>query len=89
VDYLFSLKDFFSRNYGLPTSYCLTLWITDHLLVSYFTLNPTSIEEVFVIFKNLEHENQEFHEFIVHLQINQASTSLGCILATQPQPKES
>jgi hypothetical protein len=46
------------------------------------------MEEIFVVVKNLEHENQTFHEFVVHLQTNQVSTSLGHILTTQPQPKE-
>jgi hypothetical protein len=40
------------------------------------------MEEVFVIRKNLEHENQIFHVSIAHLQTNQALTSLGCVLAT-------
>jgi hypothetical protein len=46
------------------------------------------MEQVFAVFKNLEHENQALRESIVHLQTNQALTSLGCILTTQPQPKE-
>jgi len=47
------------------------------------------MEEVLVVLRNLEHENQAFGEYVVHLQTNQASTSLGCISTTQPQPKES
>jgi hypothetical protein len=43
---------------------------------------------ILVVLKNLEHEHQTLREFIIHLQINQTSTSWGCILATQPQPKE-
>jgi hypothetical protein len=46
------------------------------------------MEEVLVILRNFEHENKTFHEFVVHLQTNQTSTSLGCISTTQPQPKE-
>jgi len=46
------------------------------------------MEEVFVVLYNLHQENQTFHEFIVHLQNNQASTSLGCVSTMQPQPKE-
>jgi hypothetical protein len=48
----------------------------------------TSMEEVLVVLKNFEHENQALCEFIVHLQTNQASTFLGCIFTTQPQLKE-
>jgi len=40
------------------------------------------MEEVLVVLKNLEHENQTLCEFVVHLQTNQASTSLGCVSAT-------
>jgi hypothetical protein len=46
------------------------------------------MEEVLAIFRNLDYENQAFYESIVHLQTNQASTSLGCISMRQPQPKE-
>jgi hypothetical protein len=46
------------------------------------------MEEVLVVLKNLEQENQAFREFVVHLQTNQTSTSLGCVSATQPQLKE-
>jgi hypothetical protein len=42
------------------------------------------MEEILVVFRNLEHENQAFCESVVHLQTNQASISLGYILATQP-----
>jgi hypothetical protein len=42
------------------------------------------MEEILVVLKNLEHENQALHESIIHLQTNQASTSLGYVLATQP-----
>jgi hypothetical protein len=41
------------------------------------------MEEVLVVLRNLEHENQALREFVAHLQINQALTSLGCVLATQ------
>jgi hypothetical protein len=47
-----------------------------------------AMEEILVVFRNLEHENQTLHEIIIHLQTNQVSISLGCVLATQPQPKE-
>jgi hypothetical protein len=40
------------------------------------------MEEVLVVHKNFEHENQAFREYVTHLQTNQALTSLGCILAT-------
>jgi len=40
------------------------------------------MEEILVVLKNLEYENQTLHESIAHLQINQASTSLGCISTT-------
>jgi hypothetical protein len=40
------------------------------------------MEKVFVVFRNLEHENQTLCEFVVHLQTNQASTYLGCVSAT-------
>jgi len=55
------------------------------LVVSYFTMfiMSTSMEEILIVLRDLEHENQEFCEFVVHLQTNQASTSLGYILATQ------
>jgi hypothetical protein len=46
------------------------------------------MEEVLTILWNLEQENQTFHEFVVDFQTNQASTSLGCVSSTQPQPKE-
>ncbi len=48
----------------------------------------TSMEEVIIVLRNLEQENQTLHEFIAHLQTNQALISLGCVLTTQPQPKE-
>jgi hypothetical protein len=44
----------------------------------------TSMEEVLVVLRNLEHENQTFGEYIAHLQTNQASTSLGCVSTIQP-----
>jgi hypothetical protein len=46
------------------------------------------MEEAFVVLRNLEHENQALGEYVVHLQTNQALTSLGCVSTTQPQPKE-
>jgi hypothetical protein len=46
----------------------------------------TTMEEVLAVLRNLEHENQAFCEFVVHFQTNQVLTSLGCVLATQPQP---
>jgi hypothetical protein len=46
------------------------------------------MEEVLIIFRNLEHENQALCESVAHLQTNQALTCLGCISTTQPQPKE-
>jgi hypothetical protein len=77
VDYPFFLKEKFSKSHKLPTSYQLKLWITHLLLVSYFTMFIlfTCMEEVLVILKNFEHENQTFHEIIVHLQTNQGSCS--------------
>jgi hypothetical protein len=48
----------------------------------------TSIKEVLVVLKNFKQESQALCESITHLQTNQALTSLGCILGTQPQPKE-
>jgi hypothetical protein len=45
------------------------------------------MEEILAILKNLEHENHEFREFVVHLRTNQTSTSLGYILAIQPYVK--
>jgi hypothetical protein len=48
----------------------------------------TFMEELFIIHRNLEQENQTFRESVAHLQINQVLTSLGCVLTTQPQPKE-
>ncbi len=91
VDYPFSSKEKFSRSHGLPTSCQLRLWITHLLSVSYFMvfIMFKSMEEVHVVLRNIEHENQTLCEFVVHLQTNQALTLLGCILATQPQPKES
>jgi hypothetical protein len=41
----------------------------------------TSIE-VLIVLMNLEFENQALHEFVAHLQTNQASTSLGCVFTT-------
>jgi hypothetical protein len=46
------------------------------------------MEEILVVLRNLEQENQALHEYIVHLQTNHALTSLGCISTTKPQPKE-
>ncbi len=48
----------------------------------------TSMEEILVVLKNLENENQTLHESMAHFQTNQAWTSLGYALVTQPQPKE-
>jgi hypothetical protein len=39
--------------------------------------------EVFAILKSLEEENQTLRKFIIHLQTNQALTSLGCVSTTQ------
>jgi hypothetical protein len=47
----------------------------------------TSMKEV-IVFRNFEQENQALCEFVVHLQTDQAVTSLGCISTTEPQPKE-
>ncbi len=46
------------------------------------------MEEVLVVLRNFEQENQILHEYVVHLQTNQASTSLGCISTTKPQQKK-
>jgi hypothetical protein len=57
VDYPFSSKENFSRSCRLPTSCWLRLWITHLLLVSYFIvfiIMFTSMEEVLIVFKNLE-----------------------------------
>jgi len=48
----------------------------------------TLMEEVLVVLRNFEQENQILHEYVVHLQTNQASTSLGCISTTKPQQKK-
>jgi hypothetical protein len=45
------------------------------------------MEEVLVVFWNLEQENQALRGFIVHLQTNQTSTSLRCVSTTQPNQK--
>jgi hypothetical protein len=34
-------------------------------------------------------ENQALCEYVVHLETNQVSISLGCVSTTQPKPKES
>jgi len=67
ADYPSFSKECFSRNCGLFTSYGLKLWITHLLLVSYFTLfiMSTSMEEVLIVLRNLEHENQAFGEYVV------------------------
>jgi hypothetical protein len=41
------------------------------------------MKEIHVVPRNFEHENQAFRESVVHLQINQVSTSLGYDLATE------
>jgi hypothetical protein len=46
------------------------------------------MEEVLAILKIREQEDQTLRESIIHLQTNQASTYLGCVSTTQPQPKE-
>jgi hypothetical protein len=46
------------------------------------------MEEIFLVLRNFEQENQTFREFVAHLQTNQTSTSLGCVSTTQPKPKE-
>ncbi len=77
VNYPFSSKEKFSRSCRLPIFCWLRLWITHLLSMSYFItfIMSTSMEEVLAILRNLDQENE-------------ASTSLGCILATQPQPKK-
>jgi hypothetical protein len=42
------------------------------------------MEEILVVLRNFEQENQALHESIVHLQTNQASTTLGYVSITQP-----
>ncbi len=44
----------------------------------------TSMEEIFVVLRNFEQENQTLHDFIAHLQTNQVLTILGYVSATKP-----
>jgi hypothetical protein len=43
-----------------------------------------SMEEVIVMLKHMQQENQSFHESIAHLQSTEALTSLGCVATTPP-----
>jgi hypothetical protein len=42
------------------------------------------MEEVIVMLKHTQQENQSFYESIAHLQSIQALTSLGCVAITPP-----
>jgi hypothetical protein len=45
------------------------------------------MEEVLVVLRNLEHENQAFGEYVAHLQTNQASTSLDVFRQHKPNQR--
>ncbi len=47
-----------------------------------------SMEEIFIILKNREKQNQALREFVAHLITNQGSTYLGCVSTTQLQQKK-
>jgi len=47
-----------------------------------------SMEEIFVVLKRMQQENQSFCESITHLLSIQASTSLGCVPTTPLPAKE-
>ncbi len=42
------------------------------------------MEEVLVVLKHMQQENQLFRESVVHLQSTQALTSMGCVATTPP-----
>ncbi len=48
----------------------------------------TYMEEVFVAFRHMQQANHAFHDYVVHLQNVQASTSLGCVPMTSSQIEE-
>ncbi len=80
VNYPSSSKEFFLKK----------LQITHLLLVSYFMMfimSPStkvqSLLSLRILNKKIKH-----CEFVVPLQTNQVSTSLGCVSETRPQPKE-
>ncbi len=55
------------------------------LLLSFCVeIMSTSMEEILVILRNFEQENQTLHEFIAHLQTTQVLTILGYVSATKP-----
>lgn len=43
-----------------------------------------SMEEVLVMLKHMQQENQSFRESVAHLQSTQTLTSLGCVATTPP-----
>jgi len=45
------------------------------------------MEEILVVFKNLEQENQALRESIIYLQTNQASISLGAFRQQNPNQR--
>jgi hypothetical protein len=47
------------------------------------------MEEIVVVLRNLEYENQALREYVVHLQTNQALTSLRCVSVTKGTMNES
>ncbi len=47
------------------------------------------MEKVLIVLRNFEQLNQILQKYIVHLQTNQASTFMGCVLITKSQPKKS
>jgi Tfp pilus assembly protein PilN len=45
------------------------------------------MEEILVVFKNLEQENQALRESIIYLQTNQTSISLGAFQQQNPNQR--
>jgi len=55
------------------------------LLLSFFVeIMSTSIEEILIVLRNFEQENQTLRDFIAHLQTSQVLTILGYVYATKP-----
>jgi len=82
---------FFSRSQRLPISCWLRLWIAHLFLMSFFTvfiIMSTSMDKVFIIHRNLEHENQALCESMAICKSIKFRLFLGCVSTTQPQPKE-
>jgi hypothetical protein len=46
------------------------------------------MEVILAILQHVQQENQSFCDYVMHLQNNQASMSLGCIPTTQIPTKE-